>query len=79
MKVQKIKRLIESLTQEELLLLAEIWDSKKDVPKSLKKLSLAQANYWAKVYDALKESGKDESSAAKIAWMQTKKKYSLKF
>ena len=78
-RVMEVVNEIMNLSNVDLKVLNEVWNSKKDVPNSLKKLSLSQANYWSKVYDALKESGKDESSAAKIAWTQTKKKYSLKF
>ncbi len=61
---------------------AEEYESKKDVPSSLKNLSLKQANYWAKVYDAVlgKQSEEDSSAKAKsarIAWSQTNKKFNL--
>lgn len=52
------------------------YSSLSSVPDNLKTagLSLAQANYWAEIYDSVKEGGGAENPGA-VAWTQFKRKY----
>lgn len=50
-----------------------LYASRRDVPPQLRALTVPQANYWSRVYDAVKARDGDRSKAARIAWYQTRR------
>ncbi len=58
------------------------WSRIEDVPASVRthkgvKLSLAQANFWGRVFDGVVASGRDKSTAAAIAWSTFERTYKI--
>lgn len=50
-----------------------LYASRADVPPQLGSLTVPQANYWSRVYDAVLARDGDAEKAARIAWYQTRK------
>lgn len=76
-----LSRLIVTLVKM-MTVMTKVWDKLGDVPAHLRvhdgaKLTLAQVNHWARIYDAIKRNNPNisDSSAAAMAWAQWAKIY----
>lgn len=49
-----------------------LYASRADVPSQLGSLTVPQANYWGRIYDAVLARDGDTAKAARIAWFQTR-------
>jgi len=65
-----------------MTIMTKVWDKLSNVPKHLRihdgaRLTLAQVNHWARIYDAIKRNNPNisDSSAAAMAWAQWAKIY----